>query len=149
MRRAAGAPPALSVPTSAICTRGVLKLRDFSPSSRLHVVTGHIVRTAAIAQGWGDLTAYLGGQGTTAIQPAPRRGINRCRQFTMQDESWWRLVRIRLGHSGEERLGVGVLRMPKNLLHCPHFDDLPNVHHCHTIADMPNHAEVMRDEEIG
>ena len=74
-------------------------------------MTGHIVRTAAIAQGWGDLAAYLGGQGTPAIQPAPRRGINRRRQFTMQDEPWWRLARIRLGHSGEERLGVGVLGM--------------------------------------
>src|SRR6266852_8357459 len=117
MRRAAGAPPVLSIPTSAICMRGVLKLRAFSPSSRLHIVTGHIVRTAAIAQGRGDLTAYLGGQGTTTIQPAPRRGINRCRQFTMQGESWWRFARIGLGHSGEERLGVGVLGVRKHLLH--------------------------------
>jgi len=78
---------------------------------RSHIVTGHIVRTAAIAQGWGDLTAYLGGQGTTAIQPAPGRGINRRRQFSLQGEPWWRLARIRFGHSGEERLGVGVLRM--------------------------------------
>ena len=113
------------------------------------MVTGHVVRTAAIAQGWRDLTAYRGGQGTTAIQPAPRRGINRRRQFPLQGEPWWRLAWIGLGHSGEERLGVRVLRVRKNLLHRSHFDDLPNVHYRHTIANMPNHAEVMRDEEIG
>ena len=50
------------------------------------MVTGYIVRTAAITQGGGDLTADLGGQGTTAIQPAPGRGINRGRQFTLQGE---------------------------------------------------------------
>src|SRR5215467_15309804 len=113
------------------------------------MVTGHIVRPTVIAQGWGDLTAYRGGQGTTAIQPASWRRINRRRQFPLQGEPWWRLARIGLGHSGEERLGVGVLWVRKNLLHRPHFDDLANVHHRHTIADMPNHTEVMRDEEIG
>src|SRR5215470_16064852 len=113
------------------------------------MVTGHIVRTATIVQGWGDLPAYLGSQGTTAIQPAPGRGINGRRQFALQGESWWRLAWIRLGHCGEERLGVGVLGVGKNLLHRPHFDDLPNVHYRHTIANMPNHAEVVGDEEIG
>src|SRR5712691_2081285 len=34
-----------------------------------HIVTGHIVRTAAIAEGGRDLAAYLGGQGTAPIQP--------------------------------------------------------------------------------
>src|SRR5215467_10850202 len=116
---------------------------------RSHMVTGYIVRTAAIAQGRRDLTADLGGQGTTAIQPTPGRGINRGCQLTLQGESGWRLARIRLGYSSEERLGVGVLRIPKDLLHCPHFNNLANVHHCHTIADMPNHTEVMCDEEIG
>src|SRR5499427_10731325 len=73
---------------------------------RSHMVTGYIVRTATIAQGGRDLTADLGGQGTTAIQPTPGRGINRGCQLTLQGESGWRLARIRLGYSGEERLGV-------------------------------------------
>ena len=73
------------------------------------MVTGHIVRTATLAQGGGDLPAYLGGQGATAIQAAPGRGINRRCHFTLQGESWWRLAWIRLGHRGEERLRVGVL----------------------------------------
>src|SRR5215470_5224804 len=112
------------------------------------MVTGHVVRTAAIAQGWRDLTAYRGGQGTTAIQATPRWGINRRRQFTLQGKPRWRLARIRLGHSGQECLGVGMLRVRKDLLHRPHFDDLANIHYGHTIADMANDAEIMRDEEI-
>ena len=39
--------------------------------------------------------------------------------------------------------------MRKHLLRRAHFDDLADVHHRHAVADMPNHAEVVCDEQIG
>jgi len=105
--------------------------------------------TAPVAERWYDLAADLGRQGTTAVEAAARRGINWCGDFTLERQPWGRLARIGLGDSGEERPRIRVLRVRKYLLYRPHFDDLANVHHRHTVTDVPNHTEVVCDEEVG
>src|SRR2546429_2600491 len=93
----------------------------------LHVVTGNKMPTATVAERWCDLAADLGRQGTTAIEAAARRGINRRGNFALERQSWWRLARVRLRDSRQERLCIRVLWVRKNLLHRPHFDDLADV----------------------
>src|SRR5206468_8593379 len=41
-----------------------------------------------------------------------------------------------------------MLWVRKHLLYCPHFDDLADIHHRYAVADMPNHAEVVCDEQV-
>src|SRR5262245_10381677 len=103
----------------------------------LHVVTGDKMPTATVAERWYDLAADLGRQGTTAVEAAARRGINRCGDFALECQLWGRLARIGLGDSGQERPRIRVLRVRKHLLDRPHFDDLANVHHHHTVTDVP------------
>jgi hypothetical protein len=63
------------------------------------MVTGDKMPTATVAERRGDLTAHLSRQGTTAIEAAARRGINRCGDFTLERQPGWRLARIGLGDS--------------------------------------------------
>src|SRR5262249_13030011 len=66
----------------------------------LHIVTGHVVCPTTVAQGWRHSAAYLGGEGTAAIQPTTWRRINRRRQFALEDEPWRGLTWICLWHGG-------------------------------------------------
>ena len=53
------------------------------------------------------------------------------------------------GHRGEERLGVGVRRTLVDVLAVADLDDLAQVHDGHPVGDVPDHRQVMRDEEEG
>src|SRR5262249_60583284 len=89
----------------------------------LHVVTGDKMPTATVAERWYDLAADLGRQGTTAIEAAARRGINRCGDFALERQPWGRLARVGLGDSGQECLRIPVLRVSKHILARPQFDE--------------------------
>ena len=52
-------------------------------------------------------------------------------------------------HSREQGLRIGMLRIVVDIVNWAQLDDFAQIHHSDAIADMPHHAEVMRDEEIG
>jgi len=41
-----------------------------------------------------------------------------------------------------------MLRSGKYLIHWPSFNDPPEIHHGDSVRNVPNHREVVRDEEI-
>ncbi len=54
---------------------------------------------------------------------------------------------VDLGHDGEQRLGVGVLRVAEHLLGGAGLDDAAEVHHRDPVGDVPGQAEVVGDHE--
>jgi hypothetical protein len=57
--------------------------------------------------------------------------------------------RIRRGDGFEERLGVGMARIPIEFGRRGQFDDLAEIHHRDAVAHVLDHAEIVGDEEIG
>ena len=49
---------------------------------------------------------------------------------------------------GHERLGVRVKRAQVNFISVRQFHNLAQIHDRYSIADMPNHAQVVGDEQI-
>ena len=59
------------------------------------------------------------------------------------------LVRVGNRYGRKELLRVWVTRIRENGTPRPHFDDLAEVHHRHTVADALDDAHVVRDEKEG
>ena len=55
-------------------------------------------------------------------------------------------IRVRDRNSSHERLGIGMKWFQINIIPIRQFHYLPKIHNNHAVADMANHAEVMRDE---
>ena len=53
------------------------------------------------------------------------------------------------GNRGQQRDGVGMARGGEQRLGRPRLDDAAQVHHGHPVRDLPDHREVVRDEEVG
>ena len=48
-----------------------------------------------------------------------------------------------------QRAGVGMQRRPEHCIARPVLDRPAKIHHDHLVGDVPDHREVVRDEEIG
>jgi len=59
------------------------------------------------------------------------------------------VFRIRLGVGGNQRLGVGVFGVKKDLVGCAYFHQASQVHHRHAITDVPNHGQIVGNEQQG
>ena len=77
--------------------------------------------------------------------------MGRAGHITLQDDALPPLFHHRVwdGHGREEGLGVGVKRILVKLGAAGELDNFAQVHHCHPIADMAHHAQVVSDEEVG
>src|ERR687888_2634386 len=62
-------------------------------------------------------------------------------------ESLWALLHRRDG--AQQRLGIGMRRLIKNLPHRAAFDDTTGVHDHHTVAHLRHDTEVVGDEDQG
>ena len=51
-------------------------------------------------------------------------------------------------HGRDQPLGICFLRSAEDIVDIAAFDDEPLTHHQHTVAEMMNHAEVVRDEDV-
>ena len=60
-----------------------------------------------------------------------------------------RVVRVRLGDRGQQRLGVGMGGVPVQVVGRGHLDQLPQVHHRHPVAHVLDHGQVVGDEDHG
>src|SRR5882672_4745629 len=83
------------------------------------------------------------------MEVAARRRRGGIRHLTLQHDAPRARARIGLGHRGEERRRVGMLGRREELLGLAELDDAPDVHDGHAIADVPDNAQVVRDEQIG
>ena len=62
-----------------------------------------------------------------------------------------RLLLRNIRDYGHERFGIGMLRISEYLASRPTLDDTPQVHHCHSICDIPRQTEVVchhKDSEL-
>jgi len=59
--------------------------------------------------------------------------------------------RLRVWHRNgrEKRQGIRMQGMVKELVTVGQFDDLPQIHHRHAVAEMPHHAQIVGNEQIG
>src|SRR5579863_962426 len=80
-----------------------------------------------------------------------RRRIRRTRRLAAQRRIGTRTFggRIGNGYGGEKRAGIRVLGTRVKLLRRRELDHLAEIHDGHAIGDLPHHAEIMRDEEVG
>ncbi len=74
------------------------------------------------------------------------RGIGHA---ALQDDALRAQPRVGLGHRGEERLGVGMLRGIEEGLRRRDLGDAAHIHDRHPLADVLHHAQIVRHEEIG
>jgi hypothetical protein len=86
---------------------------------------------------------------TAWMEGAPLR--RRCRggHLPVENSPFRFSKRVHRGHGGKKRLGVGMSRSAADLLHHSQLNDLPKIHHGDAVTHVPDHPQVMRDEEIG
>src|SRR6516162_2567510 len=99
------------------------QLRDLQAAPILRIAAAGVERAAGWRVYW---TRHVAGK--RALRP-PELGIgNR--------------------HRGKQGLGIGMQRIEEEPLFLRILDDLAEIHHRHAVADMLDHRESMRDEEI-
>ena len=52
------------------------------------------------------------------------------------------------GRGGDERLGIGMQGMLIQLIAAGQLHNLPQIHHSHIVGDVPDHRQIMADEDI-
>ncbi|MNC75019.1 hypothetical protein D3C75_1264800 [compost metagenome] len=60
-----------------------------------------------------------------------------------------RLERIRLQNGGQQRLRIRMKRIVIQLIAPGYFNQTPAVHHADPVGNMPDHRQVMGNEQIG
>src|SRR4051812_5233306 len=85
---------------------------------------------------------------TARMEAASRRWIDRTRHVAGQDHAQALETGIRHRDGREQRLGVGMLRIPEERMLVRELDNAPEVHDGDAMADVLDDREVVRDEEI-
>ena len=75
----------------------------------------------------------------TSVEDTSARRINRGREFTLENNSLNFFARIRHWSGGEQRLGVGMLRLGKQVFTKAMFDWSAKIHHHYFISDVLYH----------
>ena len=79
----------------------------------------------------------------------PGGGFEGLGRSPAQDDARAAAGRVGLGNRRQQRHGVGMARGGEQGLGGPGLDDAPEIHHGDPLRDLPNHGEVVRDEEVG
>ncbi len=83
-----------------------------------------------------------------AQQPTPSGG-SCCAPCRGRRTPGPRAARLHLRHGGDQRAGIGVLRVPEQLRRRTPLDDAALVEHHDLVAQMAHHREVVADEHVG
>ncbi len=83
------------------------------------------------------------------MESATRRWVDRAGNVTLEDDSFLFVLRIRNGHSGKKRPSIRVFSVAVDGLAGGDFDNLSQIHDRHSVADMLDHPEIVRNEKIG
>src|SRR5687767_9561802 len=93
--------------------------------------------------------AAIDGYWATRMEAAAGRRIDRARHVAREDDPLARAARVGHRDRREQRDRVGVLRVREEGLGLGELDDPAEVHHRDAVADVLDHREVVRDEEVG
>ena len=89
------------------------------------------------------------GQRAARVEAAAGRRIDRARDVALQHQAVAPGPRVRHRRRGDQRLGIGMQRPVEHGRLGADLDDPPEIHHRDPVADMLDHAKVVRDEQIG
>ena len=84
--------------------------------------------------------------GAPRVKGATRGQLRRCRWLAV-DGHQPAVHRVDAGNAAQQADGVGMARLPEDLLHPTRFDDAPAVHHSDLVRHFRHHTEVMRDQD--
>jgi len=87
--------------------------------------------------------------GTARVEPTAGRDMDRTERIPLQDHPPPFGSGVRRWDRGQERLRIGMKRIPVELIALCELHDLPEVHDCYPVADVLHHPEIMGDEQIG
>ncbi len=112
----------------------------------VQVARGGAAREVDLAQGRTNVATRREAMRTARVETAARRQPRRIGDFAGHVEVHLH-VGIRPGHRGEQRLGVGMKRLRKNIRRPPELHNPAGVHHGHPVAEMPDDIQVVRHEK--
>ena len=95
--------------------------------------------------------ADVGGEPAARVEPAAGRRVDGAGHVALEHDllAGGRQVGVGDGHGRQQGLGVGVHRPLVQLLGRRDLDDLPQVHDRDPVRDVPDHAQVVGDEDVG
>src|SRR5690606_8907687 len=82
------------------------------------------------------------------VEMAPRWRIDRAGQIAFERPSRFAPAGIRHRNRGKQCAGVGVARIAKHVFRRADLYNPPEIHHRHTIRDMPDHRQIVGNEEV-
>src|SRR5687768_12964158 len=84
------------------------------------------------------------------VEVAAARRIGRAGEIACDDDTLAVFLDCGIGNRDgqKQRLRIRMLRVIVQFVGRPDLDDLAEVHHGHAVADMPDHREVVRDEQV-
>ncbi len=101
------------------------------------------------AEGRGLGAAAVHGHRTAGVKRTAGRRMDRGRHIAGQHDALALGIRVHFRYGGYERLGVGMLRLADEGLGFGQFHDFAEVHDHHAAADVLDHGEIVRNEQIG
>src|SRR6266481_10144863 len=149
--------------TACTVRSGVTKVTWRSRTSRRLLMSGRRLRMAGarhphvagdrLPAGLGerrlDPGANVFGEGTARAEAATRRRIDRIGRIALDRRLMGALARIHRWPGREQRSRIGMLRVAVDRLDGAQLDDLAEIHHHHTVAEILHDIEVVADEEVG
>ena len=88
------------------------------------------------------------GNGTTWMKRTTAGRMNWRWHITRQNNSLSFRVRVHFRHGGNERLRIGMPRRTDDVLRVSLFHDFSEVHDHYAAADVLDHSQIVRDEQI-
>ena len=125
---------------------GLLTVGDLLPEMALYKVTAPCVGIGRLLLGTDCLCPWA-----ARVEAAAGWQVKRARHIAGEDNpmplgfNLW----VRYRHRGEQRLGVWVQWILVQLSASGLLNELAEIHHRDEIADMPNHTQVVGDEQVG
>ena len=116
---------------------------------RLEEVAGHPVARRGFSQDRLFLPAPLLGMRTASVKTASCGRLHGARDIAVQDDALAFGSRVGSRNRRQQRLGLGMKRAAIEGFLVGDLDQLAEVHHRDAVADVLDHCQVMRDEEIG
>ena len=92
--------------------------------------------------------AALRGIGAAGVELAAGRRVGRGRDGALQHHALALDSRVRDGNGREQRLGVGVQRMAKNVVGLAVLHQIAQVHNADSVGDMLDDGQIVGDEKI-
>src|SRR5271154_4513694 len=106
------------------------------------------MRRADRDERWGGRAASVHDVGTARRQATTSGKPDGARDLTAEADPFLLMPRIDDRHRGQKRTRVGMSRMVEHLLRWARLDDCAEVHHEDSVRKVPDHLEVVADEEI-